>query len=179
MLARCRTIRVGFPYGDRGKVALNKGLALRVVRIMGFVVLAVAAVVVTLVMAPEPVEAPDTDRFDRLIDQALDDNRANDARTDTAPQQQVVNGWVARDLLTIMAQQQTEQLATASTSASDERVPYLLLVAVLAIVWHGATQPRRSEPAAAVALPSGNEMMAKPAPEESTVGARPDDSPQP
>lgn len=83
----------------------------------------------------------------------------------------------ARDLLTVMAQQQTEQLVAASTSASDGGVPYLLLVTVLAIIWHGATQPRRTGPAATGALPPDDETVSDPAPDVSTVGARPGTSP--
>jgi hypothetical protein len=111
------------------------------VRRMGFVVLAVAAVVVTFVVGPDRPEPADVEHYERLISQALSDYEENDARTSGAPQQQVVNGWIARDMLTVLAQQSNELLEVSAPAASDNRVPLLLLVLVLAFCWHAVAPP--------------------------------------
>jgi hypothetical protein len=84
----------------------------------------------------------------------------NDARTQGAPQQQVANGWVARDLLTIIAEQQTE-------SATDERLPALAVVAVLGLALHIATSARPLEADGAAILPVT--PSADPSPEPSVA----------
>ncbi|MGY1813797.1 hypothetical protein [Blastococcus sp. SYSU D00820] len=99
-------------------------------RRIGAVVLAVAAVVVWYAMAPE--ELGDSSA---AIREALSDYERNEANTSGAPQQQVVNGWVAKDLLTIIAEQQNE-------SVTDERLPALAGLAVLGLALHIATTPR-------------------------------------
>jgi hypothetical protein len=96
----------------------------------GAVVLAIAAVVVWFAMGPE-------DRSDD-IRQALSDYRSNELLTSGAPQQAVVNGWVAKDLLTIIAEQQNDV-------ASDERLPALAGLLVLGAALYVFTSPRRSE----------------------------------
>ncbi len=125
------------------------------IRRVGFVAIAAIGVVIWVVLAPPPVA--DT-RFNlsvgdyaELVNQALDDADANESRADSAPQQQVVNGWVARDLLTIIALQNTdllegigllgEQAAAVSVPTRDDRVPALVGLAVLAICWHGISTP--------------------------------------
>ncbi len=141
---------------------------MQLARQIGLAVIAVAAIAVWFVMAPsepDPVSAfdPTSKTYTSLISGALDDNDANDARADTAPQQQVVNGWVARDLLTIMAYQNTDLLdavgglgdqnATASSLAvRDDRTPALLVLVVVAVAWFGITAPmaRREEAPAPV-----------------------------
>lgn len=109
------------------------------VRTVGFAVLAIAAAAVMFVLAPD-VEPADASRFDRLITQALEDAESNETLAQGAPQQQVVNGWVARDLLTVIAQQNTAALETSQSP--DTRIPALLLIVALAVCWHGATLPR-------------------------------------
>jgi hypothetical protein len=63
-----------------------------------------------------------------------------------------VNGWVARDLLTIISYQNTDLLdavgglgdqnATASSLAvRDDRIPALLVLVVAAVAWFGITAP--------------------------------------
>jgi hypothetical protein len=77
----------------------------------------------------------------------MSDYNANDALTDSAPQQQVVNGWVARDLLQIQARQLADVLDALTqetesgqlVATTDPRVPALLVVAVLAICLIGFT----------------------------------------
>lgn len=122
----------------------------QMVRVVGFAVLALAALVVMVTMGPS-VEDVDTSTFDRLVDQALSDAEANEARTQGAPQQQVVNGWTNRDLLTAISRQMSAEIEATQGIAGDQRVPALLLLMVLAICWHGATQ-------AAVATPSDRKM---------------------
>jgi hypothetical protein len=101
-----------------------------IARRVGAVVLAIAAVVVWFAMAPE----------DRSSDirQALVEYELNEARTEGAPQQQVVNGWVAKDLLTVIAEQQNDV-------ASDERLPALVGLLVLGAALYTFTSPRRTQ----------------------------------
>jgi len=139
---------------------------MQVARQIGLAVVVLAAVAVWFLMAPsdpEPVSVfdPTSKTYTSLIDATISDYDANNARTDSAPQQQVVNGWVAKDLLTIMAYQNTDLLdavgglgdqnATASTLAvRDDRTPALLLLVVVAVAWFGITAPTarvRTEPA--------------------------------
>lgn len=132
-------------------------------RRLGLAVLATAAVAVWFVMAPEP---PDTAggqinlsarNYANLVTQALDDFDANEARADSAPQQQVVAGWVARDLLSIIALAQADMIESlgglaeqnetvaSAVAVRDDRVPALLVIAVLAVCWIGMTTPQRAE----------------------------------
>ena len=132
-------------------------------RRVGLAVVATAAVAVWFVIAPEP---PDIEggqinlsarKYASLVAQALDDFEANEARADSAPQQQVVAGWVARDLLSIIAlaqadmieslgglAEQNESVASA-VAVRDDRVPALLVLAVLAVCWMGITSPRQAD----------------------------------
>jgi hypothetical protein len=121
--------------------------------------LAVAAVSVWFLMAPDTADTihifdPTSRDYSDLVGTALDSFDANEALADSAPQQQVVNGWVARDLLTILAYQNLDLLnavgalgdQNAAESASgvavrDDRIPALLLLGVLAVVWIGITNP--------------------------------------
>src|SRR3954469_8735657 len=83
--------------------------------------------------------APD-ESSDRSSDiaSALAGYELNEAQTQGAPQQQVVNGWVAKDLLTIIAEKQNE-------SVTDERLPALALLVVLGLALHIATSTGPSE----------------------------------
>lgn len=140
---------------------------MQLARQIGLAVIAIAAVAVWFVMAPsdpDPVSSfdPTSKTYTSLIGATLDDYDSNNARTDSAPQQQVVNGWVAKDLLTIMAYQNTDLLdavgglgdqnATASSLAvRDDRTPALLVLVVVAVAWFGITAPvgrKQPEPAA-------------------------------
>src|SRR5688572_25884644 len=103
------------------------------VRRAGAIVLALAAIIVWFAMAPGDSEDRSSD-----ISRVLAEYELNEARTEGAPQQQVVNGWVARDLLTIIAEQQNE-------SVSDERLPALALLVVLGLALHIATSSRPEE----------------------------------
>jgi hypothetical protein len=100
-----------------------------IARKVGAIVLAVAAVVVWFTLGPE----------DRSSDirQAISAYELNELRTEGAPQQQVVNGWVAKDLLTIIAEQQNDV-------SSDERLPALVALLVLGAALYAFTSPRRT-----------------------------------
>lgn len=115
----------------------SRGVTMMVRRI-GFGVLALAAAIITFALGPEQPEPVNVAGYDRQISQALSDYEANDARTQGAPQQQVVNGWIARDMLTIMAQQTNKLLEVSAPAASDDRIPLLLFVLVLAVCWQAA-----------------------------------------
>jgi hypothetical protein len=99
-------------------------------RRIGAIVLALAAIVVWFAMGPE-------DRGGD-IDRALREAELNEANAQGAPQQAVVNGWVTRDLLTIIAQEQ-----------NDERVPALAGLLVLGVALYAFTAPSH------VATPAG------------------------
>jgi hypothetical protein len=103
------------------------------VRRIGAIVLGVAAIVVWFAMAPDASSDRSPD-----IESALNDFDANNARTQGAPQQQVVNGWVAKDLLTVIAEQQ-------NASVADERLPALAVLLVFGLALHLATSTRPGE----------------------------------
>lgn len=121
----------------------------------GFGVIALAAVAVWVLLAPPPVDADartiglSTADYASLVNQALSDGEINEERAESAPQQQVVNGWIARDLLSIIALAQADLLETmggltdqnqtmvSALAARDDRIPALLALAVLAVCWHG------------------------------------------
>src|SRR5687768_16755568 len=111
---------------------------------LGFATLAMAAAAAFVYFTPKVVVSsyslPSASQYESLISQALTDDTLNNARTEGAPQQQVVNGWTAKDLLTIIAKEQADILraqgavvdATGNlqTQPFDQRIPALLLVAV-------------------------------------------------
>jgi hypothetical protein len=114
---------------------------LPLVRRVGAIALALAAVVIWLAMAPDESSDRSTD-----IARVLAGYEMNEARTQGAPQQQVVNGWVAKDLLTVIAEQQNE-------AVSDERLPALAVLVVLGLALHIATSTRPAEPGGAPSEP--------------------------
>jgi hypothetical protein len=125
------------------------------VRLAGYLVLAVAAVAVFVVLRPKidtiTPTLPTATSYESLITSALDADTANNLRTEGAPQQQVVNGWTAKDLLTIIAKENIDILkaqgavvdatGALNTTPFDERIPALLLVGVLALCWTGLSMP--------------------------------------
>ena len=121
---------------------------------LGLIAAAVAAVVIGL-NGPAEVERQtvSTSDFDLFIDAAMSDFDANDARTTGAPQQTVVNGWVARDLLFVAANQNEAAADTLDAIAAsiqdlsdpasrDERPAHLLALLVVVVAWIGAWNPR-------------------------------------
>jgi hypothetical protein len=69
------------------------------IRALGFGVIAAAAIAVWLLMAPPPIDSSartiglTTANYAAWVDQALSDGDLNEALAESAPQQQVVNGW--------------------------------------------------------------------------------------
>jgi hypothetical protein len=104
------------------------------VRTVGAVVLAATAVILWFAMAPGGVQ----DRSPN-VNQALSDYALNEGRTQGAPQQQVVNGWVAKDLLTVLARQANDS-ARAAQQASDRLAAEAILV-VVAVAFGIAIRP--------------------------------------
>ena len=133
---------------------------LQAIRLIGFAVLAAVAVAAYVALAPRVARdqptLPSATQYESLISQALADFELNDIGADSAPQQAVVNGWIARDLLTIIAKELADVLraqgaivdATGNlqTQPFDERIPALLLIGVLAITWGQLTTGLRARP---------------------------------
>ena len=126
----------------------------RVLASRGLIVAAAASLMVGFSQPAEPkivdVKSPAaTVSMDSLISAAMSDNAANDANADSAPKQQVVNGWVARDLLHIIGLQneasaKSLDAVTAAIIDSrpvpaplDQRPTRLLMILVLALCWVG------------------------------------------
>lgn len=121
------------------------------VRRVGLAILSVAAIAVFLLMEPDPPEEGAINlsaaNYQQLIDVAMSDYDANDALADSAPQQQVVNGWVARDLLQIQALQFADLLDAVTqensrgqvVASNDPRIPALLVLAIFAVSLVGLT----------------------------------------
>jgi hypothetical protein len=107
--------------------------------------IAIVAIAVFILLEPEPPEEPGLGftptNYAQLVETAMSDYEANAALTESAPQQQVVNGWVARDLLQIQALVTADLLDAVSeenssgqlVTAVDPRTPALLTLAVLAV----------------------------------------------
>jgi hypothetical protein len=97
---------------------------------------------------------PSATQYQGLIQQALSDDVTNNNSAAGAPQQAVVNGWTARDLLTIIAKENQDILTaqgavvdatgTLQTTLFDERIPALLVIAVIALAWGGLSASRPS-----------------------------------
>lgn len=154
-------------------------------RSFGFLALAMAAAAAFIYFTPKVVVSdyalPSATQYESLITQALSDDAANNLRTEGAPQQAVVNGWTAKDLLTIIAKENADILraqgavvdATGSlqTQPFDQRISALMLIAVLAICWLGVSAPRQSLPAPA-AMPQAFAVSFRdrPAPAGNTDG---------
>lgn len=99
-----------------------------VVRALVWIAVAVLAYPVATAPAPEqpqPVRGSvtHTTNFDLKRSAAEGDNTLNDARADTAPKQQVVNGWHANALLTIISEQQDAMLEMQRALVEQEPAP--------------------------------------------------------
>ncbi len=110
--------------------------SIRLIRLTGALLIVVAAVVIWVSMAPDPV----ADRTDS-VQEALVESTINEAGAEGAPQQAVVNGWVARDLLTVVAST-TNEAARADQQAADRLAAEVALLAV-AVAFGIATWPGR------------------------------------
>jgi hypothetical protein len=114
-------------------------------------------------MAPDGSSERSTD-----IARVLADHELNETRTQGAPQQ-VVDGWVAKDLLAIIAEQQNE-------SVSDERLPALAVLVVRGLALHIATSTRPADPDGAASGPVV--PAADPSPEPSALSWSPQTFPR-
>lgn len=124
------------------------------IRAAGFISLAVIAIALYVVLAPAVGvdTVPVASQYESLVAAAVSDYELNNFSADSAPKQQVVNGWLAKDLLTIIAKEQADliraqgglvdALGTLKTYPFDERIPALLVVGVIALAWNGLTAPR-------------------------------------
>lgn len=100
------------------------------IRAAVFVVLALAAVLTFFLFQPKEPK----DRAAEIV-AALVTDAANAKSSSSAPQQQVVNGWTARDLLEIEANLANDQAQSAGDHT--KQIAALLLIGVLAICWNG------------------------------------------
>jgi hypothetical protein len=137
-----------------------------IARRVGAAILAIAAFAVWFFMAPDklanPVVHAVSDRSSE-IRAALSDYTLNNARTQGAPQQAVVNGWLTKDLLTTIAEQQNEALtreaAPAPVVPNDDRIPALvgLLVLGLALTLITSNSQSAGNSAAGPSLPADHD----------------------
>jgi hypothetical protein len=104
-------------------------------RRIGFGVLGVLAIAVWFTLGP--TSADSVPGYERAIEAANSSYEANNVAAESAPQQEVVNGWFNRDMQTILARQNNELLR----AGTDRRVPALLLLGLLALCLHGLTSP--------------------------------------
>ena len=129
---------------------------MRIVRLVGFIIAAMAAVAAFVLLEPDDVtraQPPTIEGLDTMVEQALSDYDENSLGAgDNAELQIVTNGWVARDLLFILVSQfevLSDQITVLSAqidgvaegTEADDRVPALLLIGVLTIGFHAATLP--------------------------------------
>ena len=111
------------------------------IRKIGLMVIAVAAFAVALVGAPAGPPPVAVAGFERDLRQAIADDAVNNLRTEGAPQQTVVNGWTARDLLQVIAEQNNALVVAAQSSADDIRVPLILALMLAAAALYVLTEP--------------------------------------
>ncbi|QAY63243.1 hypothetical protein ET495_08290 [Xylanimonas allomyrinae] len=123
---------------DGGGSARGAGTHLiELVRRIGFAVAALAAIVVFVAGAPAEPEAT---RHDATIAAIEADDNANNARTEGAPQQQVVNGWTTIAYLGHISDQ-VDDLPGRLAASNDGRPAALLLIGVLTAAFHLGTKP--------------------------------------
>jgi hypothetical protein len=103
--------------------AVEEGKQDRRREIFGGIVLAVVLVALALVVRP------DTEAFTDDVDSALALAELNEGTASGAPQQTVVNGWVARDLLEVHSKQTNTMLDLQFATV------VALIVVAAAIVW--------------------------------------------
>jgi hypothetical protein len=127
------------------------------VRRIGALVLALAAVIVWFTMGP------DQNTVSADVREVLFEADMNEVSASGAPQQQVVNGWAAKDLLAIIANQQ-----------ADDRVPALVGLLVLGVALGIFTSPKPAH----VAPSSSTEANQSPYDESEPTTAAPGFPPQ-
>lgn len=139
-----------------------RSLVLPAIRVIGFLALAGMAVWEFSVWTPDGADTAaidgvvvETDSYEGLTETAIDDYDANDKSTydDSAPKQTVRNGWLANDLQKVELLQNSELLQAAEVTTANQvamlelqsdsghRIATVLLLGVLAVIWHGLTLP--------------------------------------
>lgn len=96
------------------------------VRRVGAIVLLVAAVVVTVSLGPDQSNAD----YGADVSETLLKYEMNSSDADSAPKQTVVNGWVAKDLLEVIAREGSDR---------DRRPVWLMFLGVTGIVLYVGT----------------------------------------
>ena len=103
------------------------------------IVIVLALLAAATVVAPAFLGASDRDAYEAAVQAVLRDDDRNNIRAEGSPQQQVVNGWTARDLLVIQTAQQNDALELQSRQMA------LLLVIVLLLAWTIVTSSTTSK----------------------------------
>lgn len=116
---------------ESGTRLISSGVIMLLVRRIGALILAVAAISIWFVLEPEKTSA-NTPDYSSAISSAVKNYKVNNAAAESAPQQEVVNGWLAKDLLEIIAMAQNASLSPES-APRDDRVPAELLLLVLGV----------------------------------------------
>lgn len=105
------------------------------IRLIGCAVIAVLAVLTLAFLGPAGSEDVASERLAIWLEDAT-----NQDRTQGAPQQSVVNGWTANQLLDLLSQQ------LESGTTTDNRPAVLLTLGVLLLALSMVTTPRRRAP---------------------------------
>jgi len=116
----------------------GSGKGIRIFRVVALAVLVVGAVAIAVLTLTRKPNEYSVSSSEALIAAALSDYEANNDLADSAPQQQVVNGWVARDLLSIIARQNVSSINAQTELASlqsrtNQLLGGLLMVLVLLV----------------------------------------------
>ena len=114
---------------------------------------------------------PDTKGYDAATKAALADADANNATAEGAPQQAVVNGWLARDLTEIQINQNNDELVLLHLVVSV--LVAALLAVVVAGVWAAAAASRVS-PVTLGNVSPGDSVQPGVSPAPTPAAARPE-----
>lgn len=126
-----------------------RGFHMKVARLLAFLGMAVIALLLVFVTVTNQPNQDLVLAQNSLISSALSDNEANDANAENVNQQMVVNGWVAKDLLTINARQNVNliELQSRTNALLQGIVPLLgLLVVAVASLGLAVNGGRRPKP---------------------------------
>lgn len=149
------------------------------------VLLPLGLIVIAVFAARLALEKDSTDyssnTFGALVKAVDSDFDANEARADSAPQQQVVAGWATKDYLSVVARQAEETNirvteAREAAQRNSERLAKLIGLGIAAICWIGIWMPfggpKRSG-SAALGMPSvqptPTPLLPAPSQEETTT----------
>lgn len=125
-------------------------------RKIGLILIATGAILVFFLMAPDGTKLPDgygrtgddiaTVRDYRVLtNAAIEDYNTVFETAETSEQQQVANGWITRDLLTVLTWEGDDTVqgiaSLLDASSPDHRTPAMIGLVVLAIAWWGITAP--------------------------------------